>query len=73
MSPDGPEERTEFYDSAYERDIDAADVADMLADESRHAIDWVTDEKLITLARQRLAMLDPVTEVARNALEKDGI
>jgi hypothetical protein len=56
MSPDGPEERIADYEESFERDLDEIDVAEQLADESRHVIDWVTDEKLIALARQRLAM-----------------
>jgi hypothetical protein len=51
-----PEERIADYEESFERDLDEIDVAEQLADESRHVIDWVTDEKLIALARQRLAM-----------------
>jgi hypothetical protein len=36
--PDGPDELTEFYDSAYERDLDDLDVLEMLADEANDEV-----------------------------------
>jgi hypothetical protein len=54
MIPDGPEEMTAFYEEAYERDIDDADLADMLATESRDALELVATERLIDFSVARI-------------------
>lgn len=63
MSADGPEERTFEREEAYERDLDDADVEEMLADESRDDID---DLDLIDLACQAAARYptDPLVRLA---------
>lgn len=65
MSADGPEEREFDREESYERDLDDADVADMLADESRAEI---SDEDLQGLAHRAMARL-PSDGLVRLAID----
>ena len=69
ISPDGPEERTAFYQKSYERDLDQLDIEEQLADESHddlafEDLTWPAgpDDPLLTLALQRMAMEDAQIE-----------
>lgn len=76
MSPDGPEERLADFDEHYERDLDALDISEKLADESRDALPTLPDisaqlDKLITTAvhvrMQRDHLLDALKDLRLGA------
>jgi hypothetical protein len=47
MSADGPEARTADFEEHYERDLDALDISEKLADESRDALTINTADELV--------------------------
>lgn len=68
--PDGPEERNEFYDSGYERDLDDADVREQFADEARddlevlaanHLDRWMRNDGIDSIRWPERITVRPVT------------
>jgi hypothetical protein len=72
ISPDGPEEMTAFYEEAYERDIDDADIADHLADDEhdiRHEIPYSGADQLYSMDVDMDAEVRIVGDPANGAYE----